>query len=99
MIRYQLTMRAGQKVEITLAVAEPEDYGRLQFTGEPAAVSDAEWALYGASGIDGHLIREETTPVDLAAAMGDPAMRALFPKRLAGDEILSRYVRRPPRHG
>lgn len=99
MIRYELTMRGGKKVEVTLAVSEPEDYGTLKFSGEPTAVGDAEWALYGAYGIDGHLIREETTPVDLAAAMDNPAMRALFPRRLAGDEILSRYVRRPPKHG
>lgn len=99
MIRYELTMRGGKKVEVTLEVADPEGFGPLQFSGEAAAIRDAEWALYGASGLDGHLIREETTPVDLAAAMTDPAMKALFPKRLAGDEVLAKHARRPPPHG
>lgn len=96
MIRYELTMRGGKQVEVILDVAEPEAYGPIEFRGQPLAIQDAEWALYGASGLDGHLIREETTPVDLAAAMGDPAMRALSPKRLEGDAVLAGYVRRNP---
>jgi hypothetical protein len=98
MLRYQLTVR-GKTVTITLDVAGPEDYGTLQFAGDPSAISDVQWDLYGCLGMDGHLIRENTCPIDLAAAMDNLPMRPYAPRRLAGDEILARYVRNPPPHG
>jgi hypothetical protein len=95
MIRYELMLR-GNVVEVILDVAEPEDYGQLEFRGEPATVRDVKYALYGATGLGGHLIQKETTPIDLATAMAGGMMREFAPKRVAGDAVLARYVPRDP---
>jgi hypothetical protein len=99
MIRYELTATRDRKVTLTLNVQEPEAWGQLEFEGDEAAIDDVKWGLFGCLGLDGHLIRESTTPIDLAAAMGNVPMRPFAPKRVAGDEILARYVRKAPPYG
>ena len=98
MVAYRLAVFSFPVV-VRLDVEGPDDYGPIQFEGQPDAVSSIRQVVFGAPAIAAYSLGAETTPADLDFAMGSPALRKYRPELLEGQAILDRYVRQVPGPG
>lgn len=96
MIEYLVSLApgGGRDVRVTLDADHPDRWAPIVCEGHPADVLMVEELLFASHGIDGRLIGRDTTPVDLDVAMKGRWLRE-YATRLAGEEILARYVRVP----
>lgn len=97
MIRFEVALSPQRIVTVALAASDPDEKATVEFDGHPDDVDTVRDLVFASHGIDGRLIEERTTPVDLDVAMSGRWLRELGPKRLEGDEILARYVRQDVR--
>jgi hypothetical protein len=94
MMRYRVTLGPKRIVYVVLRSDHPDGFAPIELEGHPTDVEAVKQRLFVSHGIDGHLIEEKTTPVDLDVAMKGKWLRECSPERLEGDEILARYVRK-----
>ena len=99
MIRYKLTFLTTLPVVVSLDANHPDQSARLKYEGQEDAVGMIQSAVSGGSGISGHVIGEQTTPADLAAAMESGSLRQYKPELLEGREIIDRFERKAPPPG
>lgn len=93
-MRYRVELSPRRVVFVVLDQDDPDGYADVAFEGHPDDVASVKDRLDMSHGIDGRLIEERTTPMDLDVAMRG---RWLGPIaiREAGEDVLARYVRRP----
>ncbi|MEQ9503517.1 MAG: hypothetical protein RIT81_42070 [Deltaproteobacteria bacterium] len=94
MIRYRVSLSEQRVVIVSLDSDDPDKHATIELEGHPSDVAQVRHMLDFSNGIDGRLIEERTTPVDLDVAMHGKWLRD-YAERLEGEEILARYVRRP----
>ena|SRR5947209_3560417 len=95
MMRYKLTTPSRQVVQVSLDAKGPDEVAPIRYEGAEIQVWYVQENLQRSHGIDGHLIEDQTTPVDLDVAMKSPRMQNYAPQLLEGAEILAKYVRNP----
>lgn len=93
MMRYELTTPDRETVFIVLDSDDPDGFAELVFEGRPTQIFYVQANLHLCHGLDGHLIEEHTTPVDLDIALKSKRMAGYRAKLLLGQEVLAKFVR------
>jgi len=70
MIVYDLSYAGSRRVSVALDAIRPNELAEIRYSGREQAVRFTQQWLSMAHGAFGHLIGTETTPIDLAYAMG-----------------------------
>ena len=70
MIIYDLSYAGGRRVSVVLDATRPNQPAEIRYSGREQAVRFTQQWLSMAHGAFGHVIGTETTPIDLAYAMG-----------------------------
>jgi hypothetical protein len=92
-IRYKLTVKIWT-VHVALDATNADQYVPLSFEGKDHPIDLVREHLLRSHGMDGHLIEEKTTPLDLDMAMSSPFMKQFSPELVEGGEILKTSKRR-----
>lgn len=73
---------------VILPTDDPDGDAQLEFEGHSHVIMLAREVLLSSSGINGHAIREWTTPLDLNVAMHGRRMKEFEPELIEGHEIV-----------
>jgi len=88
MIRFRVATAHG-KVEVSIAVDNGDAIGPIVYDGPEDAVTVTRGIVSVACGARGHILGEQTTPVDLHAAL--MLLPELVPELLEGEELVHTY--------
>lgn len=94
MIRYRIVIPDGRTVTVSIDVSGPNDAGPILFEGLGLDVRDVKRRLLSSHGLDGHLVDEETTPVDLDLALRGQFFDGFDRELVEGQAILDRFERK-----